>query len=65
MRHSEQKIPVSTLELTRIADKINNAVNLDKSRLTADFLASQKGFEPPTPTLGGWCSIQLSYWDIC
>ena len=28
------------------------------------FLASQKGFEPPTPRLGGVCSIQLSYWDL-
>ena len=29
------------------------------------FMASQKGFEPPTPRLGGACSIQLSYWDKC
>ena len=27
-------------------------------------LARQKGFEPPTPSLGGRCSIQLSYWRI-
>ena len=27
-------------------------------------LASIRGFEPPTPRLGGVCSIQLSYWDI-
>ena len=33
--------------------KIKNAVNLVKSRLTAEFLASRKGFEPPTPALGG------------
>ena len=24
-----------------------------------------RGFEPPTPLLGGVCSIQLSYMDIC
>lgn len=24
-----------------------------------------RGFEPPTPRLGGVCSIQLSYMDIC
>ena len=24
-------------------------------------LASQRGFEPPAPRLGGVCSIQLSY----
>lgn len=23
----------------------------------------QRGFEPPTPALGGRCSIQLSYWN--
>ena len=28
-------------------------------------LASQKRFELPTPRLGGVCSIQLSYWDMC
>ncbi len=27
------------------------------------FLASMRGFEPPTPRLGGACSIQLSYMD--
>lgn len=29
------------------------------------LLASMRGFEPPTPRLGGVCSIQLSYMDIC
>ena len=27
-------------------------------------LASIRGFEPPTPRLGGECSIQLSYMDV-
>ena len=27
-------------------------------------LASTRGFEPPTPRLGGVCSIQLSYMDV-
>lgn len=26
-------------------------------------MASQRGFEPPTNSLGNYCSIQLSYWD--
>ena len=30
-----------------------------------DCLACQKGLEPPTPALGGRCSVQLSYWRIC
>ena len=25
-------------------------------------LVTQAGFEPATPSSGGWCSIQLSYW---
>lgn len=33
--------------------KTRNAENPDKSRLSAKFLASRKGFEPPTPALGG------------
>lgn len=32
--------------------KTRNAENLDKSKLSAEFLASQRGFEPPTPALG-------------
>lgn len=29
-----------------------------------DCLACQKGLEPPTPALGGECSILLSYKDL-
>ena len=25
-------------------------------------MVTQAGFEPATPSSGGWCSIQLSYW---
>ena len=32
-----------------------------KKGLQRCFLASQRGFEPPAPRLGGVCSIQLSY----
>ena len=28
------------------------------------FLVGTRGFEPPTPRLGGVCSIQLSYMDV-
>ena len=35
-----------------------------KKGLQRCFLASQRGFEPPTPRLGGVCSIQLSYMDV-
>ena len=42
---------------------MKNATNLCFQRFVA-FLASRKGFEPPTPALGGRCSIQLSYRDI-
>lgn len=27
-------------------------------------MARQEGFEPPAPSLGGRCSILLSYWRI-
>ena len=32
--------------------KTRNAENLDKSKLSAEFLASQRGFEPPAYRLG-------------
>ena len=32
-------------------------------RLCCLSMASQEGFEPPTPRLEGACSIQLSYWE--
>ncbi len=32
--------------------------------ISTSFLARQKGLEPPTPSLGGRCSIHLSYWRI-
>ena len=35
-----------------------------KNEINSAFLASRKGFEPPTPALGERCSIQLSYRDI-
>ena len=35
----------------------------EQSRLCS-ALASPRGFEPPTPRLGGVCSIQLSYEDM-
>ena len=45
-----------------------NWLLMDKNRAPRTHvlgaLASRKGFEPPTPALGGRCSIQLSYRDM-
>ena len=40
------------------------AENLDKSRLSALFVASSPGLEPGAFRLGGGPSIQLRYWGI-
>ena len=47
---------------------INSGIKKPKALEYKDFrrceMASQKGLEPPTPRLGGVCSIQLSYCDV-
>jgi hypothetical protein len=40
-----------------------NAENLEKSTFSAEFLASLRGFEPPTFRLGDWLNIE--YRVIC
>ena len=32
-------------------------------KISSKKVVFQRGFEPPTPALGGRCSIQLSYWN--
>ncbi len=44
--------------------KINEAENLDFTRLSALFVASSPGFEPGAFRLGGGPSILLRYEDI-
>src|SRR5699024_6918927 len=34
-------------------------------RIIKNIEASKEGCEPPTYSLEGCCSIQLSYWDLC
>ncbi len=48
---------------SKITGRTRNKKTLQtpKKGLQRCFLASQRGFEPPTPRLGGVCSIQLSY----
>ncbi len=39
---------------------------IKKSRINRGFfMVGLSGLEPPTPTLSGWCSNQLSYNPIC
>ena len=55
----------TTIKLTTILHvTMNNAESLENKGFRRCYLASQKGFEPPTPRLGGVCSIQLSYCDM-
>ena len=48
----------------KIRSEINEAENLDFTRLSALFVASSPGFEPGAFRLGGGPSILLRYEDI-
>ena len=37
----------------------------DLANAKSFFLARPRGFEPPAPRTGIWCSIQLSYERVC
>ena len=47
-----------------VFDKNKKPKTLENKGFRRCSLASIRGFEPPTPRLGGVCSIQLSYMDV-
>ena len=49
---------------TKVCGLTKKLQTLMNKGLQRCLLASMRGFEPPTPRLGGVCSIQLSYMDI-
>ena len=51
---------------SEIVTQINSApIKKSQSYRLDDLIAASiRGFEPPTPRLGGVCSIQLSYMDV-
>ena len=58
--HIENELVADSFAGLSVQEEQKNAANPEKG-LQRCFLASQRGFEPPTPRLGGVCSIQLSY----